>query len=1664
MKNMLSRSDKLKRRKINKFLSFIVICVTLSILILPAFTLEKKDDDTNDNNDPTTVENVNKQGGAETSNDSTLEPVINNNDDETNTIANEDTDVVLAGKEDVSITNNDDHSTVEDDVLNVEETIDDEYTVDEEPVLMAEGTTTTTTSPFVLNDDDTKIKSVKLTCSVGGVEKEFPLADGERPDNTSFKIRVEFKDVRKADLRDFYGGSFVYNLPDMGFKISKTTEREITDEHNEQIGTISFENGGKTIRIKYADDYLKDATSINTLEGNFDAEAKVDLGKLNETDGTINFAKPDNSNIELNYGPDYIERYGGVNVSKDFVRDITSDYIEYKVTVTAGEYGSKNVYVVDKLSGNKEIVESYVDIPKTSSDSLASTENGNKPYETISSSNSSAVAGKLYLANEPSDDVKVPQSVGDGTLNQPGCIVWNIDKMAPNESRVLTYYVKLKDTKNTFDTQNNQTLNNTAKLYTKKAIDGVYEYYDKGFAEKTFTPRLNKSMSKTGKYDIENNVINYTLEFGVDEGTTYPLKNVVFHDFLKHQDMHLNDDIDAFLNNFEYVQDSIIVEKKTKSDPNYQVLTRDSDYTVSFNNDPDKKFEIKGKDGNHFDMTVGDYYRITYKVKVNTNIFAEKMANELDVKNRFSVSSDNAALDSNGTMIGDFDNIQKIGGYKWVEKTVGEVLSADKNIDILSSEKVYYPDGRGYPNSKGNAFTAYKGSYKYTVVLNKTRGQWDITEADLSDNFSSDNMKYLGFMKITAYDAKTNVQQGESKWVHIDNLTSFNIQLKKFGWDKRNQYSYKIEYYAMPDGLENVAQITVNNIFKISKAVNSGGTEFNFKDPVKAYQSVTLAGDYYVSMRKLAWYYEDPKRENVGKAWENGEFYWVIQVSGKKIRKDFQIKDAVMTGESEANFIRDDSIVGIYRGEFDFSKCKNLEAFNNSNASLEEISDQFTPTLIDERNEFPNGAYPDLYIKAKNEITLGEGKNLYVVLKTEPKNLPTAYRDTNTYKNRLFKIEPGKSQEFVNMVGQELHGGGTILKELGQVFTYDGTTREIIDRGADKNSAETRIPLELLRNENGTPNKGLFISWVFKVNYAGKLQGDYRIHEKIPEGMELAYIRIKWIGPRAKDNAITTGTIDGLGDRWELKNVVANDDDGQSRTTQYYVEKSGREALIRLNNFVAGNERDAYSVDVQVVCKVTDKFYLMNGESKTFNNMVTLYDSNGIEMATANNSKVLNKGDFTTLIKDGTRVGDTKKIEYKIVANPMGQMLPTNTSDNSKLTLVDIMSKDLILLPKTITVRDADNNNVGSYTISNESTGTKLTVTIPNGMKVTINYTATVKINSGQTKNINNKVYWEGYSELANKNFDNFSYTASAGGSTSTTTKAVLTIEKYDSDKPTNIMNDVEFDVYKCTLQNDNTIVHDDTAAKKSGITTTDGTLQIELLEFNTIYEVQEPIAPDGYEDNSQKYYIMYKKIDNDTTAEVKAYVDKCVAYSNAGNNLIIAESPEEFKLEVYNKQKGIKVTKQFLNAGGNPIKPIAGTYGFGLYATPNPSAGDLAIQKVWITYNTGDDVKTDRFINLNDINGTYYVFELDQNGQPITDSNVHVVAGMEYLTTYKITKADGTESSGINPIKVGDTVTVTNQVYTRQLPATGGNGIDGCIKSGAILMLLTGVMLLRRR
>ena len=46
-------------------------------------------------------------------------------------------------------------------------------------------------------------------------------------------------------------------------------------------------------------------------------------------------------------------------------------------------------------------------------------------------------------------DNEIPKQVTDSSsINQPGSLVWSISELKPNESRTLTYFVKLSDDKN----------------------------------------------------------------------------------------------------------------------------------------------------------------------------------------------------------------------------------------------------------------------------------------------------------------------------------------------------------------------------------------------------------------------------------------------------------------------------------------------------------------------------------------------------------------------------------------------------------------------------------------------------------------------------------------------------------------------------------------------------------------------------------------------------------------------------------------------------------------------------------------------------------------------------------------------------------------------------------------------------------------------------------------------------------------------------------------------------------------------------------------------------------------------------------------------------------------------------------------------------------------
>ena len=788
-------------------------------------------------------------------------------------------------------------------------------------------------------------------------------------------------------------------------------------------------------------------------------------------------------------------------------------------------------------------------------------------------------------------------------------------------------------------------------------------------------------------------------------------------------------------------------------------------------------------------------------------------------------------------------------------------------------------------------------------------------------------------------------------------------------------------------------------------------------------------------MNKSAWHYEVPQ-ENAT-SWQNGKLYWVIQVKGSAIRKGTKIQDAISKETKLTDsFLHSDSIASIYQGKpaQDINAYASFNDFLDANKGLKDRSNLFDKDFGNSKGFSGTGNFSELTLTAKETIQLGTDEDIYIVIRTEPQSLPTEYRTTFTYKNHvLMKDATEQSYKECNSVSYALHGGGEILKELGQTFTYDGKIAKQITAGKDQNTDTIRTSL--------LEGNGVFASWAFKVNYAGDLKGDYRVLEDIPDGMELAYIRVKWHGSQA--GSVKSKTIDGLSDDWELKNNTAMNDNNYNEETVYYYNKNKKQALIQLGEFSNKKLRDECSVDVQVVCRVTDEKVLLGGEEKDFMNQVTLQSEDGqTDLDKANSNATIKNNN---LDKSHPEELNGQTIEYTITANALGQKLPLN--DGNQLTLVDELGKNLELDMTTIKAKDENGADVKIEKSFNPDTRT-LEISIPNGKKVIITYTVTVNVKPDTPTKVSNKVYWKSFEDKGGKNDEiiGFKYSLNAGGSTESSANPQLTIKKVDQDN-SNLMNDVPFDVYECELVGDT--IQRVSPEKMTHGSTVNGIYSIPssfITSYDKIYEIKESSAPEGYIKDDSSYYIICVKQENEAYSE---YAKKCIEYFESQNNkhYKIAYEPKDFNLVIYNSQKGIVVTKAFINdAAGNSHNPVSGTYTFGLYK--NQEGTGVPIQTKTITYKAGETKEQSvKFINL-ELNQIYYVFELDDEKKPITDSSKEVsVNKLQYSVDYEV------EGASTNAAKIGQTVTVTNRSRTKILPSTGGYGSLIYRLSGAMLV-----------
>lgn len=1505
--------------------------------------------------------------------------------------------------------------------------------VSEEETTTTETTTETTKQPFDLSYHTENIESVKFvykkTEIIDGKEKttEYDVpTDGSilSYDTLDMTYKLFFKGISAKTLKEC-GGIIKYQLPN-GFKIRKMIEGKTILSGGVVIGNMNVSTDG-LVTITYNQQFLSRLQENETLTGSFEVDAQIDMNKIDSSTGKVTITTP-KGDITLNYGLDYKEHYGNVSVvDKSWKKEATSDYIKYTITLKAGDDGCQNVYVVDQFTQGKDLVE-YVDINLTEN-TLNSGEYNHQPYETR---DNNSKAGTIYKTNAPSSDQTIPDAVTN--ITNPGSFVWKIVKMNPNEVRQLTYYVKLKNTTEDLYKIKKDVVNN-AQVYSKK--EGSSKVYSKGYKESTFTPTIiidtsvmkknivKQDDNKDYKKDNEGNyLVNYQIEFNYGSNNNVSIKGFQFADYLDYVDDYDFKTDSKMLPYISFVENSIVLHVKTAGESGYKEYkgndisvkwAKGNDtYTTTYNENS-TRFKVYELNNKSITINPGDSYYVTYTLKIKPEVYAAMQSNSVNIKNRYYTYSTDKELNK----IGNTD--LTLSEYKWVDKDVAKQTTSEETINM---------DGKKYNNqfnedtSAEQSFKVPAGSYKYTVKLNKTDGKFNITNVTLADALDNkDVMKYVGYMKITAYDTQDKV--GETKWINIDKQQSFSLKLSDIDWTK-NCYSYTFEYYATPNNLSSLTSAKVTNTFTLKGDVKRGvdGKNFPFTN-VSSSSEVTLEGSYNLNVNKQAWYYEKPKQNAT--EWQNGKHYWVIEVNGSKIRKDTQIKDEISdaSGKDEmSSYLHKDSLVGVYKGDL-----KNLSEYTTIDKLPQnlKLGDKYYKVDYTNNKGFTSANnYSELVLTAKKDIDLQENEKIYIVVKTEPQELPTEYRATSKYKNSVF-VKHINDADYTKYdeASQELYGGNYILKELGQTFEYKNGKYTNISIGKDKDNPESKIVTKKLNGD------GIYASWAFKVNYGGDLKDDYRVLETIPDGMELSYIRIKWTGKYAKN--ITSKQITNLGDDWKENTIAAPDDDHSNITTTYYV--NGKQALIQLGEFKGIHARDDYSVDVQVVCKVIDPDVLLGGKTKTFTNKVMLQSPDGTkDYVSANASAEISK--IKILDKKNTHDVKSPKIDYTITANEYGQTLLKNTTD--KLTLVDDLDENLVLDPDSIQAKNIKDRSDVNIETKYDPVKNILEIQIPDSTPVQITYSCKVKAAPNtEIPLVSNRVYWKNYAQTGgvNDEIKQFSYDLNASGTTETETHPQLKIIKYDDTLKR--LSGAEFEIYECTLEN-NEIKR---TSKKpfTVISDTDGSVTIKTsehqMEFNTIYEVKETKTVDGYILDGNSYYIMRAKKEDsgDYSDNVKKYIE----YQNSRDkHYIVAYDKDYFLVKIYNAQKGITVQKAFTNnAAETEHNPVSGTYRFGLYDTAD-GTGDR-LDYIEIKYDPSDTgVKSAKFKNPVDLTKTYYVFELDQKGNPIKASDGEAtINSMQYQVVYE------NNNKPTNSAKVGDTVTVTNKSRTKILPSTGSMG-----------------------
>ena len=800
IKKLLKDKARLKKwKRITLALSCVVVFCVVYALTLPAITLEGK--------------------------------TICGMEEHTHTEECYQDDKLICGKEEHQHTEDcyekeEGEQPVENEVLNEpEETVQpdtqitsqEEEKVSEDEPKMVEDQTTTEQTDYQLKDSDITSIEVEYKDASGQWQK---VDNGEvNPSNTEIYLKVNFAEIKTEDLLNKHNCTLSYQIPDF---LRDAKGAGDLYEGTEKIGTITVENNVAKVTIdkNSLENLIKNGNTH--LKGYFYVQGQVNLSLIKDNGGKAVVILGDKT-VTLNYGPDCIEKFGGVTIDKKVATiDTTNNYVAYTITVTAGKDGCKGLYVVDRFTSNGNLV-NYAGNINSSETTLSGKPNNQEPYEIITGSTNH---GKIYLADSADSTIKKPEA-GQSNITNP-CIVWNIKNMGANERRELTYYVKLKDDVNL----RNQQITNTATLYS----NGSQGVYDRGSGEANFTPTINYD----GKFtkDVNGNIIrnndgSYTIPFKLsialnEDTSNYTIKNLQFRDFLRNIDNDLLQYVTFDHTSFKLYKNDKMVDP-TKYNVKWSSETNNTDFKEWNEVTNPKSFKLSGNEGSPIDLSPGQSCYVTYNVIVKPEAFAKMHSDSITVDNRFVAHADNVDQNRDGGFEA-YNSIPIIKTYEWNGKHVDQNATTEESSEIINDDKYTYNGDKIEKDSTSeNSFIVPKGSYKYTVETNKTLNDFDVTDVIMTDTLTSKYMKYVGYVKVEALEANTissdlnkvtsdtytsqpTYETVGTKWVKIDGKKTFSLKPSDLGWTKQN-YAYRFTYYAKPEELGAFTETKVKNKF-----------------------------------------------------------------------------------------------------------------------------------------------------------------------------------------------------------------------------------------------------------------------------------------------------------------------------------------------------------------------------------------------------------------------------------------------------------------------------------------------------------------------------------------------------------------------------------------------------------------------------------------------------------------------------------------------------------------------------------------------------------------------------------------------------------------------------------------------------------------------------------